>query len=189
MPVALNPLTRYFLRSEENSSTRANLPLPEEYRGAPVELDLSALGLGEALLVSSDRTCPDVFIARVKSPQPGPSGGVPAGAPDEYFVAYSRVCTHMGGYLLSPVDGEQTADGYRRPLVEGDPEAHTVHCPCHFTAYDLIADGRVVVGQATCRLPQLQLEPAGDKKVRVKGWLQDSRAPRSMPYGAADEMP
>jgi len=44
---------------------------------------------------------PDGFIACVQSEQP-PPGSVPAGRTNEYLVAFSRRCTHMGAHVLGP---------------------------------------------------------------------------------------
>jgi len=77
--------------------------------------------------------------------------GVPAGGgvgPDRDIVAFSTLCTHMGG----PLGGR-----YRG--------AHKVlgPCPLHLTTFDLTKHGMVVSGQATESLPQIVLETKGDE--------------------------
>ncbi|MCH7669245.1 MAG: arsenate reductase (azurin) small subunit [Acidobacteria bacterium] len=72
-------------------------------------------------------------------------GGV---GPDEDIVAFSRLCTHMGC----------TVPTYQHEYRVLGP------CPCHFTTFDLIHGGIVVMGQATQNLPQvlLSVDDAGD---------------------------
>lgn len=76
--------------------------------------------------------------------------GVPAGGgvgPQQDVVAFSTLCTHMGG----PLAGQ-----YRGPHKIVGP------CPLHLTTFDLIKHGMVVSGQATESLPQIVLEVRGD---------------------------
>ncbi len=77
--------------------------------------------------------------------------GVPAGGgvgPDQDIVAFSTLCTHMGGLL----QGRYKA-------------AHKVlgPCPFHLTTFDLTRHGIVVAGQATESLPQIVLETTRDE--------------------------
>jgi arsenite oxidase small subunit len=77
--------------------------------------------------------------------------GVRAGGgvgPDEDVVAFSTLCTHMGG----PLGGHYKAQ-YR---VLGP-------CPLHLTTFDLAKHGMVAAGQATESLPQIALETRGDE--------------------------
>jgi arsenite oxidase small subunit len=77
--------------------------------------------------------------------------GVPAGGgvgPDRDVVAFSTLCTHMGG----PLGGQYKAQ-YR---VLGP-------CPLHLTTFDLVKHGMVAAGQATESLPQIALETRGDE--------------------------
>lgn len=147
-------------------------------------LDVSRLQRNQAVLLVDDAAYPDIFVARVK-PEPGqaaPQGGVEAGG-GEYFVGFSRVCTHMGCYLLTPAAGHSRS---ATAQVELGTEP-IVRCPCHHSAFDLVADGRVVVGQSPCRLPQLRLEmDAG--KVAICGWQYENPsypARHGVPYGHA----
>jgi arsenite oxidase small subunit len=72
-------------------------------------------------------------------------GGV---GPDRDIVAFSALCSHMGG----PLGGQ-----YRgRHKVLGP-------CPFHLTTFDLTRHGMVVAGQATESLPQIALETRGDE--------------------------
>lgn len=59
--------------------------------------------------------------------------------PDRDVVAYSVMCTHKG----CPVS-YNAAD---KLLV----------CPCHFSTFDPAKDGMMVIGQATERLPRIEL--------------------------------
>jgi len=77
--------------------------------------------------------------------------GVPAGGgvgPDQDVVAFSMLCTHMGG----PLSGQ-----YRSQYKVLGP------CPFHLTTFDLTRHGMVVAGQATESLPQIALETQGDE--------------------------
>ena len=75
-------------------------------------------------------------------------GGV---GPDEDIVAFSSVCTHMGGSL---------ADGFR-------PEYAACVCPSHLSSFDLNRHGMVIAGHATAPLPQIVLELDGVDIVAV----------------------
>ncbi len=77
--------------------------------------------------------------------------GVPAGGgvgPGRDIVAFSTLCTHMGG----PLAGQYRAQ-YR---ILGP-------CPLHLTTFDLTKHGMVAAGQATESLPQIVLEARGDE--------------------------
>ena len=77
--------------------------------------------------------------------------GVPAGGgvgPDDDIVAFSTLCTHMGGPLAGQYRGQYKVLG---------------PCPFHLTTFDLTKHGMVVAGQATESLPQITLEVAGDQ--------------------------
>ncbi len=77
--------------------------------------------------------------------------GVPAGGgvgPERDIVAFSTLCTHMGG----PLAGQYRAQ-YR---ILGP-------CPLHLTTFDLTKHGMVAAGQATESLPQIVLEVRGDE--------------------------
>ena len=76
--------------------------------------------------------------------------GVPAGGgvgPKQDIVAFSALCTHMGGPLLGTYKGAHKIMG---------------PCPFHLTTFDMTKHGMVVSGQATESLPQLRLEIKGD---------------------------
>ncbi len=77
--------------------------------------------------------------------------GVPAGGgvgPDLDIVAFSTLCTHMGGPLAGQYRGQYKVLG---------------PCPFHLTTFDLTKHGMVVAGQATESLPQIVLETKGDE--------------------------
>ncbi len=79
--------------------------------------------------------------------------GVPAGAgvgADSDIVAYSTLCTHMGG------DFSNTDETYLKDHKLVGP------CPLHLTTFDLRRHGMVVAGHATESLPQIVLEVEGD---------------------------
>jgi len=77
--------------------------------------------------------------------------GVPAGGgvgPGQEIVAFSMLCTHMGGPLAGQYRGQYKVLG---------------PCPFHLTTFDLTKHGMVVAGQATESLPQIVLEAKGDE--------------------------
>jgi len=77
--------------------------------------------------------------------------GVPAGGgvgPDQDIVAFSTLCTHMGGPLAGQYRGQYKVLG---------------PCPFHLTTFDLTKHAMVVAGQATESLPQIVLETQGDE--------------------------
>jgi arsenite oxidase small subunit len=77
--------------------------------------------------------------------------GVPAGGgvgPDRDIVAFSTLCTHMGGPLAGQYRGQYKVLG---------------PCPFHLTTFDLSRHGMVAAGQATESLPQIVLETKGDE--------------------------
>lgn len=76
--------------------------------------------------------------------------GVPAAGgvgPQKDIVAFSYLCTHMGG----PLQGQ-----YKKDYKVIGP------CPIHLTSFDLTRHGMVVAGHATQGLPQVVLEIKGD---------------------------
>ncbi len=71
-------------------------------------------------------------------------GGV---GPKGDIVAFSTLCSHMGGPLIGTYKGKHKVLG---------------PCPFHLTTFDLSRHGLVVAGQATESLPQVRLEVKGD---------------------------
>ena len=71
---------------------------------------------------------------------------------DQDIVAYSTLCTHMGGDLSGEYNAEYKVAG-----------------PCreHLTTFDLTRHGMVVSGHATQALPQIVLEFDGDDVIAV----------------------
>jgi arsenite oxidase small subunit len=75
--------------------------------------------------------------------------GVPAGGGvgrQGDIVAFSTLCTHMGGDLAGTYKGEHKVVG---------------PCPLHLSTFDLTRHGMVVAGHATAPLPQIVLEVRG----------------------------
>lgn len=81
------------------------------------------------------------FIVKLGAPAQGGVG------PNRDIVAFSSLCTHMGGSLRGR---------YRHDLKAVGP------CPFHFSTFDLTKSGIPVHASATQRLPQVVLETAGD---------------------------
>lgn len=76
-------------------------------------------------------------------------GGV---GPDEDIVAFSVLCTHMGGSLRGKYNHEFKSMG---------------PCPFHFSTFDLTKSGAIVHASATQHLPQVKLEVDGDDVIAV----------------------
>ncbi len=66
---------------------------------------------------------------------------------DQDIVAFSNLCTHMGGPLNGTYKAKHKAIG---------------PCPLHLTTFDLSRHGMVISGHATESLPQARLEIVGD---------------------------
>ncbi len=72
--------------------------------------------------------------------------------PDRDIVAFSVLCTHMGGSLRGR---------YRHDLKAMGP------CPFHFSTFDLRKGGIPVHASATQNLPQIRLRVDGDDLVAI----------------------
>lgn len=72
-------------------------------------------------------------------------GGV---GPQQDVVAFSSLCTHMGGLLNRSYKPEHKVAG---------------PCPSHLTTFDLTRHGMVIAGHAVESLPQIVLEVKKDK--------------------------
>jgi Rieske Fe-S protein len=74
----------------------------------------------------------------------------------KYYTAYSRVCTHHGCLVELIKDPEVIAFAYNyrndRPMI---------CCPCHYSVFDPVKDGRVALGQAIYPLPRIKIEVIG----------------------------
>ncbi len=64
--------------------------------------------------------------------------------PDAGVVAFSTLCTHKGC-----------------PTVY-NPELRVFDCPCHNSRFDVDKPGQEVFGQATTKLPRIELEVRGN---------------------------
>ncbi|MBI86151.1 MAG: arsenate reductase (azurin) small subunit [Planctomycetaceae bacterium] len=84
------------------------------------------------------------FIVKLGVPA---SGGV---GPNSDIVAFSTLCTHVGGDL------SETSKTYLKDHKILGP------CPLHLTTFDLRRHGMVVAGHATQSLPQVVLEADGN---------------------------
>lgn len=102
---------------------------------------LSQLDADRALEFDYPRDAPHASAMLVKLNRPA-GGGI---GPDEDVVAFSTICTHMGGDLSYNAQ-------------------HKIAGPCeiHLTSFDLTRHGMVVAGHATIPLPQIILELEGE---------------------------
>ncbi len=80
------------------------------------------------------------FVVKLGTPA---GGGIGA---KQDIVAFSHLCSHMGGPLMGTYKAEHKVMG---------------PCPFHLTTFDLTRHGMVVAGQATSPLPQIVLEVRG----------------------------
>jgi ubiquinol-cytochrome c reductase iron-sulfur subunit len=90
-------------------------------------------------------------LLRVRADQlstvPGREAWTPGG-----LVAFSKVCTHAGC-----------------PVGLYEPDTHTLLCPCHQSAFDVLDSAKPVTGPAAWPLPQLPLLIDGDGYVASIG--------------------
>ncbi len=64
--------------------------------------------------------------------------------PGAGVVAFSTLCTHKGCPVVYKAD------------------ERVFECPCHFSRFDVDKPGQEVCGQATTKLPRIELEVRGD---------------------------
>jgi len=94
------------------------------------------------LYPSDDATYAQCFLVKLGERA---GGGV---GPQEDIVAFSSLCTHMGGLLNRSYNSEHKIAG---------------PCPSHLTTFDLTRHGMVIAGHAVESLPQIVLEVKRDK--------------------------
>lgn len=70
-----------------------------------------------------------------------------------HYVAFSRICTHLGCSVLPLQDPELTAISYNYR-----PEHPVLGCPCHFSVFDPMQEGSSVIGKALYPLPRVKLQ-------------------------------
>ncbi len=94
----------------------------------------------EFLYPNNDATYAQCFLVKL-----GEKAGGGVGA-DKDIVAFSSLCTHMGGLLGRSYKPEHKVAG---------------PCPSHLTTFDLTRHGMVIAGHAVESLPQIVLEMQG----------------------------
>jgi len=90
------------------------------------------------------------------------SGWAPQG-----YLAYSKICTHLGCPLGLYRQGPQQ-----------------LMCPCHQSIFNVLDGGSVVFGPAARALPQLPLEIDPDGNLRAGGAMSDFIGPDNWDHGA-----
>jgi len=90
---------------------------------------------------SDDPTYAQCFLVKLGEKV---GGGV---GKDQDIVAFSSLCTHMGGLLNRSYNAEHKVAG---------------PCPSHLTTFDLTRHGMVVAGHAVESLPQIVLDVSGN---------------------------
>jgi ubiquinol-cytochrome c reductase iron-sulfur subunit len=83
------------------------------------------------------------------------------------YLAYSKICTHLGCPLGLYRQGPQQ-----------------LMCPCHQSIFNVLDGGSVVFGPAARALPQLPLEIDADGNLRAGGAMSDFIGPDNWDYGA-----
>ena len=116
-----------------------------DYPRLPV-VKLSDLKEGEPVAFNYPLDQQPNMVVKLGKPAQGGVG------PDKDIVAFSVLCTHMGGSLRGRYDHEHGAMG---------------PCPFHFSTFDLTKGGTPVHASATQNLPQVRLEVDGDEIVAV----------------------
>ena len=127
----------------------------------------------------------EVVLVRLACGDELPPGAVRVTVSD-CVVGCSRICTHMGCFLV-PDSG-----GVPRPAPSPDG---VLRCPCHSSCFDLKNKGLVVGGPATEWLPILELRPVliegSDEVTEIVplGWRRWGSVGRGVPYGGTDANP
>ena len=143
---------REFLFASALSVTTLMLPLPG---CAPLRMQvgrhpekriarLSELGVQQPIYFDYPDTATNAQNVLVRL---GRKAGAGVG-PEQDLVAFSIICTHMGGNL------------YGRYLAGN---ASLGPCPLHLSSFDLTRHGLMITGQATESLPQILLEVRDDE--------------------------
>ncbi len=159
--------------------------------------------------VAGSGACHDGFICQVAYEGDCPEGALKV-TKNYCVIGYSRACTHMGCHLLAAAPGPQdddpcaerlrlAASGYepsRQPSNGASRRVDTsidryLRCPCHFSCFDLLAKGAVIMGPATDWLPQLALKPGRTVRGRLDQvvldpenlWRRTTSVPYGVPYG------
>jgi arsenite oxidase small subunit len=119
----------------------ANNYSANEYPRAPL-IKLSELKTGEPVAFNYPLEDQPNMIVKLGEPAQGGVG------PDKDIVAFSVLCTHMGGSLRGRYRHDSKAMG---------------PCPFHFSTFDLTKGGTPVHASATQNLPQVKLNVEGDQ--------------------------
>lgn len=155
------------------SDWRAGARLVRE-DGAPLHADAVEIGSVVTAFpegyVGGDRTQNMAMDAIVVIRVPTQELRLPASrarwAPGGY-LAYSKICTHLGCPLGLYRQGPQQ-----------------LMCPCHQSVFNILDGGSVVFGPAARSLPQLPLALDADGTLRAGGEMSDFIGPDNWNYGA-----
>lgn len=116
---------------------KASTPTPDKPYPVTKVADLGALKPNLPVLFSYPDESSPAMLIRLSE---GAAGGV---GPNQTIVAFSQLCTHKG----CPVT-------FR-------PERKLMICPCHWSTFDPVKSGQMVIGQGSQALPQIELRLEG----------------------------
>lgn len=126
-------------------SAQAAVGEKRQYPRLPV-INISELKEGEPVAFNYPLENQPNMIVKLGKPAQGGVG------PESDIVAFSVLCTHMGGSLRGRYRHDSKAMG---------------PCPFHFSTFDLTKGGTPVHASATENLPQVRLTTEGDQVVAV----------------------
>ncbi|MGH7684879.1 MAG: ubiquinol-cytochrome c reductase iron-sulfur subunit, partial [Vulcanimicrobiaceae bacterium] len=90
----------------------------------------------------------------------------------EGYIAYSKICTHLGCPLGLYRAGTQQ-----------------LMCPCHQSTFNVLDGGQVIFGPAARSLPMLPLQIDRDGTLRAAGYMSDYVGPDNWDYGEKWDRP
>ncbi|MEP0985071.1 Rieske 2Fe-2S domain-containing protein [Ekhidna sp.] len=92
-------------------------------------------------------------------------------------VAFSQKCPHMGCSLTSINQNDLPKETENNGIIR---------CNCHFSSFDLLANGLTIIGPATdwLALRQLRRSAADDQKIEILEWINNGDIGSGIAYGS-----
>lgn len=136
----------------------ARVTFDKRAAGAPTYQDRPPARVADASALKRDWDSLDFVYTGtpcvlLRLPAPAPHGLSVAG---RHYAAYSRVCTHLGCSVNVQRDLDVLAFSFNYRA-----DHPMLGCPCHFSVFDPLRDGDVVIGKALYPLPRVRLEARG----------------------------